>query len=122
MRHARSKSTASSSSAAQPKGRESSDSSPELSSVQEGGPLFGKSAEIRLGARDRSARAEAVIQPKVHISEPADRYEKEAERIADTVMRMPESESTEELGQDTPVDRIQRMCHTAAGASDRTSR
>ncbi len=31
------------------------------------------------------------IQPKLKVSEPGDMYEQEADRVADSVMRMPES-------------------------------
>ena len=34
--------------------------------------------------------ASLALQPKLAVNQPGDRYEQEADRIADTVMRMPE--------------------------------
>lgn len=50
------------------------------------------------------------IQPKLSVNEPGDRYEQEADRVADAVMRMEEPESGAQAGEDAPPDRIQRMC------------
>ena len=47
-----------------------------------------------------------IIQPKLRISAPNDKYEQEADRVADQVMRMPEAES--ELS--AAPRRIQRSC------------
>lgn len=43
----------------------------------------------------------AVVQAKLEIGEPDDEYEKEADRVADTVMRMPDPGAN---------GRVQRMC------------
>jgi hypothetical protein len=55
-----------------------------------------------------------MIQAKVKINEPGDRYEQEADRVADAVIRMPDpgTAATKEAavpGQDQSI-RIQRMC------------
>src|SRR5258706_11504403 len=52
------------------------------------------------------------IQPKLSISEPGDVYEQEADRVADTVMRMPNPATNMAAGV-TPVfpHAMQRMCH-----------
>lgn len=51
------------------------------------------------------------IQPKLTVSEPDDKYEREAERVADAVMRMPEAETRSvDTQEEVPSDRIQRMC------------
>jgi hypothetical protein len=52
-----------------------------------------------------------TIQPKLTVSEPDDKYEREADRIADAVMRMSESTTVEErpVGE-VDSDRVQRMC------------
>jgi hypothetical protein len=49
------------------------------------------------------------IQPKLTVNDPGDRYEKEAERVADAVMRMPDG-GNENPKEKLPEDRIQRMC------------
>ncbi len=53
-----------------------------------------------------------TLQPKLTIGAPNDRYEQEADRVADTVMRMPDSEINGKrlTGQQTADPRIQRMC------------
>lgn len=44
------------------------------------------------------------------MNEPDDEYEKEAERVADVVMRMLEPEATADVRGSVPSDRVQRMC------------
>jgi hypothetical protein len=48
------------------------------------------------------------IQPKLTVNEPGDKYEKEAERVADAVMRRPEPEV--DIRDEGRSDRIQRIC------------
>jgi len=52
------------------------------------------------------------IQAKLQVSTPGDRYEREADRVADTVMRMPEpqSDSGATVSNRTQISRIQRKC------------
>jgi hypothetical protein len=53
-----------------------------------------------------------VIQAKLAVSQPDDKYEREADDVADQVMRMPEGK-IEAAGRDadiTPLPRIQRLC------------
>jgi outer membrane protein OmpA-like peptidoglycan-associated protein len=53
-----------------------------------------------------------AVQAKLAINRPGDAFEQEADRVADTVMRMPEAESVEpfkSLGAAVPP-RLQRMC------------
>jgi len=47
---------------------------------------------VRLGASTRGTRELTGIQPKLTVNEPGDKYEGEAERVADAMMRMPEPE------------------------------
>lgn len=65
-------------------------------------PAFGNQALQHL----LQARA---IQPKLKISQPGDAYEQEADRVADTVMRMPEAGPVTLSTQD-PGRSIQRAC------------
>ncbi|MGQ3685013.1 MAG: hypothetical protein ACUBOA_08450 [Candidatus Loosdrechtia sp.] len=46
-------------------------------------------------------RCAGVIQPKLTIGQPSDRYEQEADRVAEQVMRMPEN--TDVKGQEVMV-------------------
>lgn len=58
---------------------------------QAGGTFFRKAAdESFFGAKEGSAFFGAAIQPKLSVSQPDDPYEKEADQVADTVMRMPD--------------------------------
>lgn len=52
------------------------------------------------------------IQAKLKISQPGDKYEQEADRVADQVMRMPEPAGNISTGFTTPIQPpiIQRMC------------
>jgi hypothetical protein len=51
-----------------------------------------------------------TLQGKLKVSEPGDKYEKEAERVADAVMRMSDPESTVGTQEKALPNRIQRMC------------
>lgn len=52
-----------------------------------------------------------VIQPTLTVSQPDDEYEKEADRVAEAVMRMPPPRSVGRgIGHDVESTRIQRMC------------
>ena len=51
----------------------------------------------------------AVIQPKLSVSQPGDTLEREADRVANTVMRMPEAAVTRSKSRNEPAA-IQRMC------------
>jgi outer membrane protein OmpA-like peptidoglycan-associated protein len=51
-----------------------------------------------------------TIQPKLTVSEPDDRYEKEAERVAERVMRMPAPATVVDTQERPPAEGIQRMC------------
>lgn len=77
-------------------------------STQEQGALRTVGAAVALGAR--IAENSLGIQPKLTVNEPGDKYEREAERVADAVMRTLESDSTEKPEGDVPSDRIQRLC------------
>lgn len=46
-----------------------------------------------------------AIQPKLKISQPGDRYEQEADRFAEQVMRMPISDSVSSMSKEERVDR-----------------
>jgi hypothetical protein len=52
------------------------------------------------------------IQPKLKVGEPNDRYEQEADRVAEQVMRMPEPQASERAAVSAPAlpTRIQRVC------------
>jgi hypothetical protein len=58
---------------------------------QAGGTFFRKAAdESFFGAKESPSFFGAAIQPKLSVSQPDDPYEKEADSVADTVMRMPD--------------------------------
>ncbi|MEM9808203.1 MAG: DUF4157 domain-containing protein [Cyanobacteria bacterium P01_D01_bin.56] len=50
------------------------------------------------------------IQPKLTVGQPNDKYEQEADRVAEQVMRMPAPESVGTQVQRTPLPKIQRAC------------
>jgi hypothetical protein len=54
----------------------------------------------------------SVIQAKLQISQPGDEYEREADRVAEQVMRMPDAASAEPVTGDAPppISRLQRQC------------
>src|SRR5262245_21288939 len=60
-----------------------------------------------------------TIQPKLAISEPGDVYEQEADRVADQVMRMPDSDISVAASPSSGMFALQRKCacgdHTMAG-------
>lgn len=57
-----------------------------------------------------SATDDLDVQPNLTVNEPGDKYEEEAERVADAVMRMPDPKLTADTQEQLPADRIQRMC------------
>lgn len=52
------------------------------------------------------------LQPQLSIGKPDDKYEREADRIADQVMRIPDAELIDHYGRigQTPGNRVQRLC------------
>ena len=63
--------------------------------------------DLTVDTKRLSSVSPPLIQPKLKIGAPNDKYEQEADRVADKVMRMPESD-----GVDTQnaAPQIQRMC------------
>src|SRR5262245_24039520 len=53
-----------------------------------------------------------TIQTKLQISQPGDEYEREADRVAEQVMRMPDAALAEPVTGDAPptISRLQRKC------------
>lgn len=51
-----------------------------------------------------------VIRAKLSVSQPNDQYEQEADRVAEKVMRMPESDAAETVAGRSPSQSIQRVC------------
>ncbi len=51
-----------------------------------------------------------VLQTKLTVGQPDDKYEKEADRVAEQIMRMPAPESTGTLGVRSQPPKIQRKC------------
>lgn len=80
------------------------------STTREPGPLRGGGPVVGFGASTLDTREMPDISPKLTVNEQGDKYEREAERVADAVMRMPDPESTVETQEKVPSDRIQRMC------------
>jgi len=112
MSHARAESKQSSSSPSLKKdsGERADTPSSASFSARRQGPLYTAGPAVGLDAGERSTQDVRGIQPKLTVSEPDDKHEREAERVADAVMRMPDPESTLETQEKVPSDRIQRMC------------
>jgi hypothetical protein len=60
-----------------------------------------------------------IIQPKLTISEPGDEYEREADRVADHVMRMPDGQALGTLRPGGPGV-VQRKCACNGAGGDCT--
>ena len=58
-----------------------------------------------------------IIQPKLTVSEPDDPYEREADRVADQVMRMPDAQSVAPLGIGNSSV-VQRKCACGGGSDE----
>ena len=82
-----------------------------------------KSSEIPPVMHDLLKSPSVNIQPKLKIAQPNDKYEQEADRVADQIMRMPDpsvqrqenDEEEEELLQTKPI--IQRRVSDHSGGS-----
>ena len=72
-------------------------------------PATRERSQVGNQAMQRMLRS-GLLQPKLTVSQPNDQYEQEADRVAETVMRMPDKSSKTFL---TPSDppHIQRMCN-----------
>lgn len=76
------------------RGKHAATSSPPASSRKTQGPLRGGGPAVSLGA-ESLVGAKPSIQAKLIVNDPGDKYEREAERVADTVMRMSDATDTE---------------------------
>lgn len=111
MARARAESKQLSSSPSSKKDSEGRGHTPASTSFTRGqGPLQTGAPVVGLDASDQSTQNRHSVQPKLTVNDPDDKYEREAERIADAVMRMPDPESTLGTQENVPSDRIQRMC------------
>ncbi len=63
-------------------------------------------------AKERQAGAPSLIQTQLTVNQPGDRYEQEADHVADAVMRMPDPEAAEIDVSAAHDARIQRLCDT----------
>ncbi|MEF8865099.1 MAG: DUF4157 domain-containing protein [Salinibacter sp.] len=127
MAYARAESQESSFSPFSKKGSDERDdaSSSTFSFTRSQGLLRTAAPAVTLGASDRNIQDGVGIQPKLTVSEPDDRSEREAERVADAVMRMPDPDSgmdmrpffESRMGEDLSDVRI----HTG-GEADRVAR
>ena len=59
-----------------------------------------------------------VLQAKLTVNQPGDIYEQEADRVADTVMRMPEPATALRPAESGAVSRVQRKC-SCGGSCDK---
>ncbi|MEM9151928.1 MAG: DUF4157 domain-containing protein [Cyanobacteria bacterium P01_F01_bin.3] len=59
-----------------------------------------------------SQSAIPFIQPKLTVGQPNDKYEQEADRVAEQVMRMPSPEGVDPQVQHAPLPKVQRACST----------
>lgn len=65
---------------------------------------------IALSPHRRSGQAGPILQPKLTVNGTGDKYEKEANRVADAVMRMPEQKEGVQTKEQLSANRIQRIC------------
>ena len=77
-------------------------------------PIIQRKSNCPCGGGCPRCREKELIQPKLNINQPGDRYEQEADRVADQVMRMPDSEVS---GISKGAAKIQRKC-TARESGD----
>lgn len=89
---------------------EGSDRGSSASGTRGPGLLQTGGTAVGLGASTRDTPEVRDIQPKLTVNEPGDKYEKEAERVADAVMRMADSGSKVDTQKEVPSGHIQRMC------------
>src|SRR5258707_11868315 len=85
--------------------------------MQRGNPLRGALAKPRATEASRLTASNQVmqrlmIQPKLTVNRPCDRFEQQADRVSDAVMRMPEQSNPEAVRNigSTPVSSLQRVC------------
>src|SRR5215216_5390865 len=83
----------------------------DLRSTSIGNPLIAQQQSLGNQAVQRLLRSR-VMQAKLTINEPGDKYEQEADRVAEQVMRMPDPGATNEapISGQTQIIQIQRMC------------
>ncbi len=70
-------------------------------------PMLQRKPNCACGGGCPRCKAEASLQPKLKINQPNDRYEQEADRVAEQVMRMPEREVA---GISSSPAKVQRKC------------
>jgi len=97
MARARATSRKSSSSSSSKENDAKESSTPPSSPAREQGPLRAADPAVGLG-----------IQPKLTVNEPGDKYEREADRVADAVIRVPNLTKEARTQKQLPPDRIQR--------------
>src|SRR5215211_5872956 len=51
-----------------------------------------------------------IFQPKLKVSQPEDEYEQEADRVADSIMRMPMHESPDLMENNIGEEQVNRKC------------
>src|SRR5215212_740744 len=51
-----------------------------------------------------------ILQPKLRVSQPQDEYEQEADRVADSILKMPIHESPDLLENNIGVEQVNRKC------------
>ncbi|MEM9007834.1 MAG: DUF4157 domain-containing protein [Cyanobacteria bacterium P01_F01_bin.86] len=70
----------------------------------------GTYVKCQSNAQAKAPQALPIIQTKLTVGQPNDKYEKEADRIAEQVMRMPAPETAATVGTQFQPPKIQRMC------------
>ena len=78
-----------------------------FSTTQNNGFVIQRKPACPCGGGCSRCKEEATIQPKLKIGEPNDKYEREADRVADQVMRLPDSEVA---SMSKATAKIQRKC------------
>jgi hypothetical protein len=63
-----------------------------------------------LGIKNKAAGTQAIIQPKLEINQPGDRYEQEADAMADSIMRMPAAHTRSKPTTGLIGKSVQREC------------
>ncbi|PSN10054.1 hypothetical protein C7293_29470 [filamentous cyanobacterium CCT1] len=75
-----------------------------------GTPILQRQASCACGGGCPRCQNKAVIQPKLSIGQPKDKYEREADRIADHVMQMPKSSVLHQIA--SPAEEPNRIVQT----------
>lgn len=116
MTRTRTTSKSSSTTVSKTDGEERDNSPPSAANMQEKGPLRAAGPAVELGADNRGTQDGPHIQPKLTVNEPDDKYEREADRVADAVMQTPEPDANANPEKSTAPGRTEPVIFRRATA------